>query len=289
MENRQAKKNHGKGVENSSQIKKRALKYYQGLNMELIGGVSAVFFLVVSCLLTFSQLETSPKHPAAIRLSDREATLSSGKSSHITYKSANMRGDKATALVQRHDTSAASVLVESRSMTAAVNSELAAAGGGKKMRYGRTAVLASARRASLRGVAVKKLKNSEVVAEYRQPFFKQHYRTNSAPKPDIDKTGQNLAKAATGQDGVDESYASDKQSLDAGGGPVSSEVLRQREKFLVMRVARLTRDIQSGYADRWWNSVVTRDPQRAKYATEAPRVLLEKYQRELTALRAEAG
>lgn len=288
MENKQAKKNHGKGVENSSQIKKMkkwALKYYQGLNMELIGGVSAVFFLVVSCLLTFSQLETNTKHPAAVRLSDRAAAVTPpGEPIHITYKDGN-KGNKAAASTQRRNISAASVLVEPRFRAAAGDSKLAAAGR-EKIRYGRKALSLNARPPSVRGVAVKRLRNSVVIAEYRQPLFKQHYRTNNAPKPDIDKAGQNSTKAATGRD---KSYSSDSQSVEMDGGSGINKVLRQREKFLVMRVARLTRDIKSGYADRWWNSVVARNPQRARYATEAPRILLEKYQRELTALRAQAG
>lgn len=287
MENKRAKKNHGKGVENSSQIKnmkKWALKYYQGLNMELIGGASAVFFLVVSCLLTFSQLETNTKHLAAVRVRNRAAAVTPlGKPIHIIYKDGN-KGNKAAASTQRQNISAASVLAEPR-FGAAGDSKLAAAGR-EKTRYGRKAVLSSARRPSVRGVAVKRLRNPEVIAEYRQPLFKQYYRTNNAPKPDINKAGQDLAKAATGRD---ESYSSDKQSVGVGGDSGTNKVLRQREKFLVMRVARLTRDIKSGYADRWWNSVVARDPQRARYATEAPRILLEKYQRELTALRAQAG
>ncbi len=280
MKNRQAKKNHGKDLENSSQVQKRALKYYQDLNMELIGGVSAVFFLVVSCLLTFSQLGTNTKPPAAARLSDRAAALAPfGRPIHIIHKeSSNKEGNKVAALVQRQNISPVSV----------VEPHFRAAGGGEKRQKERKTVLSSARRPAVRGVSLQRLRNTEVVADYRQPFFKQHYRTNNVSKPDIDKAGQNLAKGATGR-GMDEGYSADNQSLDVSGGPGTNKVLLRREKFLVMRVARLTRDIQSGYADRWWNSVVARNPQRAKYATEAPRVLLEKYQRELTALRAKAG
>jgi len=113
--------------------------------------------------------------------------------------------------------------------------------------------------------------------------------SSEGPGPDFDKAWQDEGKAAAaGQgDGLTGSYAVEDGGSD-GQGNEDTLAVQQREQFLSMRIAGLTRDIDSGYFGRWLKSVVARDPERAKHVDD-PRILLQKYQQELAALQDQSG
>ncbi len=278
-------------------MKQRLQKIYQRTNMDVVGGVGGIFFLVMSYLLAPPSLQQAGLIGTVNKDIDQASmqSVEAGEKSvvathsgtvrraddHKTFNIKNNPGDLIASATGRQ----IPIPAKQRFVRIAGHSGSGLKGAGSSRGTQIASLISSPSITS--GIVAKTANKADVIVGFRRGGGAGRHSggqfSNDVKEADSDKTWQDEEKTVAVYH--DDSLI-DTSSVEATGqdGQVAEDLaVQQREKFLLMRIARLSRDIESGSFDRWLDSVAARNPEKARHVMD-PRVLLQQYQQELDKL-----